>query len=71
MVLPSGDSWWAPRAAACKKATASSIQFNIPRQDGNIKIKGGKVEISLENHFFRTITESVTPNVEVTIITYF
>ena len=54
-----------------QKATASSIQFNIPRQDGNIEIKDGKVKISLENHFFRSTTESVTPNVEVTIITYF
>ena len=48
-----------------QKATASSIQFSLSRQDNSISIEDGRVEICLQDHFSRPIKESVEVNVEV------
>ena len=51
-----------------QKATASSIQFNIPRKDGVINVEGEKVIVSLHSHFFKPNKEAIMVNVEVMII---
>ena len=50
-----------------QKATASSIQFNFPREDGSIDIERGEVKITLQSHFSKSIKDSITTNVEASI----
>ena len=51
-----------------QKATASSIQFSIPRKDSAIIVEDEKVKVSLQSHFFKPINESTAANVEVSVI---
>ena len=51
-----------------QKATASSIQFNLPHKAVVTTVEDGKVRVSLQSHFFRAVRNSFNPNVEVKFI---
>ena len=51
-----------------QKATAVSIQFNVPHKDGAIKVEAGKVSVSLLSQFSRPVKETIVANVEVSAV---
>lgn len=48
-----------------QKATASSIQFNLPLKS---VAKGEKVKVSLQSHFSKAVKYCLIPNIEVNLM---
>ena len=52
-----------------QKATALSIQFNIPHQECDIfNVEDDKVKVSLQSHFSSPIEESISASVKVSTV---
>ena len=47
------------KALQAQETTTSSIQFNCPRSKTRTFTEGGKLTVSLESHFFETVTQEV------------